>query len=123
MFTPQSLSLVPIIIPSLALGVPLGHYIIRRVRPETFRRICMSADAWVVAFGLSTILRQLNLAGTTTAYALLVSVALIDAVLLYRFFRSNHPENQPTIEIASDQPSYLAPHPAHPEPRPRASSS
>src|SRR5205809_701799 len=56
-----SLALIPQILPSIAIGVPIGAVIIRHVRPETFRRVCMSFDAWVVAFGLSTQLRELRL--------------------------------------------------------------
>ena len=52
-------ALVPWIVPSIAIGVPIGAFIIRHVRSETFRRICMSFDAWIVAFGLSRLLQEL----------------------------------------------------------------
>ncbi len=81
-----SFALIPWIVPSIFLGVPLGAMIIQRVRPETFRRICMSFDAWVVAFGLSRLLGELKLVETNAAYLVLVGVALLDTLLLYRFF-------------------------------------
>lgn len=86
LFTAPSFALVPWIIPSVALGVPIGAQIIQRMRPETFRRICMSFDAWVVAFGLSKLVHDLKLVPGNQAYLLLLIVMVLDAWLLYRFF-------------------------------------
>src|SRR5262249_12510081 len=52
LFLRPSFELLPWIVPSVAIGVPIGAFLIRRMRAETFRRICMSFDAWVVAFGV-----------------------------------------------------------------------
>jgi uncharacterized membrane protein YfcA len=86
LFTSASIGLVPWIVPSVALGVPLGSLVIRRLRAETFRRICMSFDAWIVAFGLSKLIRDLRLVETNSAYLVLAGVIVVDAWLLYRFF-------------------------------------
>jgi uncharacterized membrane protein YfcA len=86
LFTTASFHLVPWIVPSVALGVPIGAQVIQRMRPETFRRICMSFDAWVVAFGLSKLLHDVGLIPGLSAYLLLLVVILLDAWLLYRFF-------------------------------------
>jgi hypothetical protein len=51
----------------------------------------MSFDAWVVSFGLSTLLRVLQLVDGLEAYVVMLVVIAIDAVLLYRFFSSGHP--------------------------------
>ena len=91
LYTRESLALAPVILPSLLVGVPLGAWLIRHLNAETFRRICMSFDAWVVSFGLSTLLRALQLVDGPEAYAVMVVVIAIDAVLLYRFFSSGHP--------------------------------
>jgi uncharacterized membrane protein YfcA len=88
MFTLTSVQLSLQIVPSLVLGVPLGAFIIRHIRTETFRRICMSFDAWVVAFGISTLLRTQHLVEPSSALALFVTVAAVDVWLLYRFFRA-----------------------------------
>lgn len=88
MFTATSLAISLQMLPSLAIGVPLGAVLIRHVRPETFRRICMSLDAWVVAFGLASVLRMLRLLNTPSAFGVFAVVACIDLWLLYRFFRS-----------------------------------
>jgi len=86
LFTRDALQLVPILTPSLLVGVPLGVWIIRRVEAETFRRVCMSFDAWIVGFGISTLLRLLHLVDGPEAYLVLAGVGAVDAVLLYRFF-------------------------------------
>jgi hypothetical protein len=86
LFTATSLALIPWIVPSILIGVPIGAYVIQRVRTETFRRICMSFDAWVVGFGLSRLLNELGLVDGYAAYSVLVAAALVDTWLLYRFF-------------------------------------
>jgi hypothetical protein len=86
LFTASSMALVPQILPSVLIGVPIGAALIRRMPQETFRRICMSFDAWVVGFGVSTVLRDLRIVGGSSAYLFLLGVIVIDAVLLYRFF-------------------------------------
>jgi uncharacterized membrane protein YfcA len=86
LYSATSMALIPWIVPSIVIGVPIGALIIQRVRVETFRRICMSFDAWVVGFGLSRLLGELNLVETRAAYLVLLAVAIIDTWLLYRFF-------------------------------------
>jgi uncharacterized membrane protein YfcA len=99
LFTMTSVGLVPWIVPSVAIGVPIGAQIIRRMRSETFRRICMSFDAWVVAFGLSKLLQDLALVASASAYGVLVAVIVFDAWLLWRFF-SNLEPLEPTVSSA-----------------------
>ena len=84
----DSMALIPQILPGVAIGVPIGTFLIRHVRLETFRRVCMSFDAWVVAFGISTVLRSLLIIESFAAYLIMGVVGLIDAWLLYRFFSS-----------------------------------
>ena len=91
LFTVESLALTPAILPSLLVGVPLGAWLIRRINAETFRRVCMSFDAWVVGFGISTLLRRLHLVDGAEAYSALAAVILIDVLLLYRFFSTPRP--------------------------------
>jgi uncharacterized membrane protein YfcA len=108
LYTATSLSLIPWIVPSILVGVPIGAFIIRRVAVETFRRICMSFDAWVVGFGLSRLLNELDLVAGPAAYTVLVVTALIDTWLLYRFFSTESTRN----------PAYV-PEPADPALTPR----
>ena len=95
LFTANSLSLIPWIVPSIVIGVPMGAYVIQRVRVETFRRICMSFDAWIVAFGLSRLLQELRIVDSDAAYFVLVIVGAIDIWLLRRFFSGAQRETVP----------------------------
>lgn len=100
MYSTESARLLPLILPSLAVGIPLGARIIRHVPPETFRRVCMSFDAWVVGYGISTLLRQLRLVESGAAFSVLVTVALVDTWLLYRFFRVRSSRGRPAPAAA-----------------------
>ncbi len=98
MFSTESAGLLPYILPSLVIGIPLGTWVIRQVRPETFRRICMSFDAWVVGFGISTLLQQLHVIEGGAAFSVLTGVGTLDLWLLYRFFKYQAPPNQGALE-------------------------
>lgn len=86
LFIAESMDLLLVFIPCVVVGIPLGAYLIRRLDAETFRRICMSFDAWVVGFGLSRVLIELHLMESPWAYSVMVVTILIDAYLLYIFF-------------------------------------
>jgi hypothetical protein len=87
LFTTESSNLLWVFVPCVAIGVPLGAYVIRRLDAETFRRISMSFDAWVVGFGFSRVLIELNLVDSPLAYAALAATIVIDSCLLYLFFK------------------------------------
>src|ERR1700726_4301175 len=86
LFIAESENILLVFVPSVVLGVPLGAYVIRHLDAETFRRICMSFDAWIVGFGLSRVLIELNLMETPWAYGVMAVTILIDIYLLYIFF-------------------------------------
>ncbi len=88
LFIRDSVALLPWIIPSVAIGVPLGTVAIHHMHAETFRRVSMSFDAWIVSFGVSVLLRQLHLVESNAAFAVMAIVIVIDVWLLRRFFRS-----------------------------------
>src|SRR3954462_9594822 len=79
LFTAEAMHLGSWIVPSVVVGIPLGAYAIRRLDAETFRRICMSVDVWVVGFGLSRTLITLKLAQSPAAYA---AMAVAGALVL-----------------------------------------
>lgn len=95
LFTMTSVNLIPYILPSVLIGVPIGAQLIRRMPAETFRRLCMSFDAWVVAFGISAALRDVKIVEGSKAFLFLAAVVLIDAWLLYRFF------SRPAVKAAA----------------------
>ena len=86
LFAAESIGVLWMIVPSVVLGIPLGAWAIRRLDAETFRRVCMSFDVWVVGFGLSRVLIDLELARGFAAYGPLVVSIVVDAYLLYLFF-------------------------------------
>ena len=86
LFIAESQNILLAFVPSVVLGVPLGAYLIRRLDAGTFRRISMSFDAWVVGFGFSRVLIDLNLMESPWAYSVLAVTILIDTYLLYVFF-------------------------------------
>jgi len=95
LFTAESQGALFAIVPSVLVGIPIGAWAIRRLDAETFRRVCMSFDAWVVGFGLSRVLIELKLAEAPYAYAVMAAAALIDAWLLYVFFARRRPAAAP----------------------------
>ena len=92
--TPQFMSLI---LPSVLIGIPLGGFLIRRIATETFRRVCMSFDAWIVGFGLSRTLIELGVAASPAAYSVLIATLGIDGVLLARFFLSTTSKHETTV--------------------------
>ena len=88
LFVSESQSLLPVFAVGMLLGIPLGAYANRHLDSETFRRICMSFDAWVVGFGLSRVLIELDLVVSPQAYGFMAATILIDLWLLYVFFRN-----------------------------------
>jgi hypothetical protein len=87
LYQPESMNILTTIIPSVIVGIPIGTYVIRKINPETFRRICMSFDAWFVSFGLSRVMIQLNILQSPIAYSIVAIAILIDGKLLYKYFR------------------------------------
>lgn len=95
LYTRESFLLVPSIVPSIALGVPIGAWLIRRIDPEIFRRLCMSVDAWLVVIGIALLLHALNIAGRVTCLVTVAVVIAVDVALLSRFFFFHRPAAQP----------------------------
>src|SRR6516164_11526232 len=72
---------------------------------------CMSFDAWVVGFGFSRVLIELNLMESPWAYVVLALTLLIDSYLLYIFFtrraasrRSQTASLAPGAQVVPDDP-------------------
>ena len=96
-YSAGSMDIIPYIVPSVIVGIPLGTYLIRLMDPETFRRICMAFDGLVVGFGLSRVLVELDLATPVTTYSILSIVVVLNGYLLFRFFRDRaHPQEIPS---------------------------
>jgi len=105
LFVAESGDLLWVIVPCVLVGMPLGAFVIRRLASETFRRICMSFDAWVVGFGLSRVLIELKLAESPWAYSVLAAAIVVDAYLLFLFFSGWRPLAARTAVGAPLRPS------------------
>jgi hypothetical protein len=88
LLTRESAALLPWIVPGVLIGFPIGHLLVQRVGIETFRRICMSFDAYLVSFGLARTLAEFGIA-PEFAYLFMVATAIIDTRLLISYFRSS----------------------------------
>ena len=86
LFTSESLALTPPFLVAVLIGIPAGAWAIRRLDAETFRRLCMSFDAWVVGFGLSRVLMELHIVPGPEAYGFMLATIVVDLWLLYLFF-------------------------------------
>jgi len=110
LFIAESTAILPVLAGCAVVGIPLGAYFIRRMDAETFRRICMSFDAWVVGFGLSRVLIEVNLMASPWAYSVMAATILIDVYLLYVFFsaRRGAPRgSQVPSDLAAHSPTLL----------------
>lgn len=96
LYSLDSLTLLPFTFLSILVGVPIGGWLIQRISVETFRRVCMSFDAWIVGFGLSRVLAEIRLVALPQAYLVLLAVVLLDGFLLYRFFARRTPRPAPS---------------------------
>jgi uncharacterized membrane protein YfcA len=87
LYSVETPELMTLILPSVLIGIPLGGFLIRRIATETFRRVCMSFDAWIVGFGLSRTLIELGVAASPMAYSVLAATLVIDGILLLSFVK------------------------------------
>jgi len=100
LFTAESLSIAYSIAPGVVIGIPLGAYMIRRVDADTFRRVCISFDVWIVGFGLARVLGELALAKGGYAYLPMAVAAVLDSYLLFAFFSARNRQGSATCRAA-----------------------
>jgi hypothetical protein len=86
LFTSRSNHLLMPIVPAVLPGSFTRDVRDSTCADETFRRVCMSFDAWIVGFGLARALLDLRLLGSLGAYGIWGAVILFDLYLLHRYF-------------------------------------
>jgi uncharacterized membrane protein YfcA len=69
-----SLGLFALLLPAVALGMPLGRLLLRRFSKETFRRLCMGVDAALVSVGLGVALQQLGWVDRAMSHAVVAAI-------------------------------------------------
>lgn len=91
------LRLLPVLVPAIAIGLPLGRHLIRHVDHEAFRRLCMCFDAAIVAFGISALLRSLDIIAGPAAYLPFMLVVFYTVLVFARFQRRQAMANVPPL--------------------------
>src|SRR6185295_16656959 len=99
MFTLESMKLIPYILPSILIGIPFGAWLIRHMSSEVFRRFCMSFDAWIIAYGLSRVLAELNLTKGIWSYTPIAVIGTIDIALMIHFFTQRAAQKTKALQI------------------------
>jgi uncharacterized protein len=84
LITRDSLTLTGWLLPTVMIGMPLGHWLIARIDPVAFRRACISFDCWLVGFGLARVLDKTALVAAPWSYIALGVAVAVDATLLAR---------------------------------------
>lgn len=80
LLVPGTTRLLSLISPGVLAGILLGALVVRRLPAETFRRICMTFDAWCISFGLFKLLPG------WPGHTILLVTILLDAWLLRAYF-------------------------------------
>lgn len=75
LYAAPSLRLFLVLLPAVALGMPLGRYLLRHVSREVFGRLCMGVDAALISVGLAFALSQLGWLDRSAAWAVATAVA------------------------------------------------
>jgi uncharacterized membrane protein YfcA len=87
LYTPESLSYVPILLIPVLLGVPLGAVLLQGFTRDFFSRIVMSADGLLVAFGLCVVLGQRGVLSLEAEYGLFLAAAAAIVALSWHELR------------------------------------
>jgi hypothetical protein len=74
LYVAPTFSIFWLLLPAVALGMPLGRLLLRRVSKELFRRLCMGVDAVLVTVGLGFALQQLGWIDVGVSYAVIAAI-------------------------------------------------
>jgi len=74
LYVAPTFSIFWLLLPAVALGMPLGRLLLRRVSKELFRQLCMGVDAVLVTVGLGFALQQLGWIDVGMSYAVVAAI-------------------------------------------------
>jgi uncharacterized protein len=95
--TVTPLQFFEIVAPPVLVGLPLGVILSKRVNYETFRRVSMSFNSWIVGYGLSRILVTFFKININIANALFAIIVALSLLILYRYFATKPVPKEPEI--------------------------
>lgn len=99
LYKEMHLSLSLLILPGILLGVPLGASVVRNIGTETFRRIAMSFDSWIVVFGLARLWVSLHIFPAKIAYGMMAIVMSVDGYLLVHYFKGKRKKESVSADV------------------------
>jgi uncharacterized protein len=85
LFSVESLQVFHWILPGVVIAMPLGSYLFGKLEPATFRRICISVDAWLIAYGLLRALGSESLLWGPASYVIFAAIVGFDGIGLARY--------------------------------------
>ncbi|MCI4335657.1 MAG: sulfite exporter TauE/SafE family protein [Thermoplasmata archaeon] len=110
LITLPSLSLLPVLVLPVVVGIPLGTLLLRSVSPEFFRRFVMSIDALLVSYGLSRVAVAMKWVSNEASYlALAVAFAAIGVLTWISLNAIRRPSAEPSREEPPGPPPVWAP--------------
>ena len=104
LITLPSLSLLPILVIPVLIGIPVGTLLLRAVSPEFFRRFVMSVDAILVSYGLSRVLVSLKWASNEVAYLGFAAAVAVIAGLSWFSLRAVDQTSEQPVETQPPEP-------------------
>ncbi|MCI4320930.1 MAG: sulfite exporter TauE/SafE family protein [Thermoplasmata archaeon] len=104
LITLPSLSLLPILVIPVLIGIPVGTLLLRAVSPEFFRRFVMSVDAILVSYGLSRVLVSLKWVSNEVAYLAFAAAFAVIAGLSWFSLRAVNQTTEPPGELEPPEP-------------------
>jgi uncharacterized membrane protein YfcA len=117
--TAPSLSLLPFRVIPVVIGVPLGTVLLRRVSPESFRRVIMGFDGILVSYGFSRSIVLMKWASTNEGYAVMLVLFVLVAAMAWWSLRklvgrhwlpAGHPEEATDAIPPADRAAAAASH-------------
>jgi uncharacterized membrane protein YfcA len=104
LITLPSLSLLPILVIPVLIGIPVGTLLLRAVSPEFFRRFVMSVDAILVSYGLSRVLVSLKWMSNEVAYLAFAAAVAVIAALSWFSLRAVQETTEQPVELEPPEP-------------------
>jgi uncharacterized membrane protein YfcA len=104
--TVSPIQLFEVVAPPVLVGLPLGIIVARHLDMETFRRIGMNFNSWIVGYGLTRVLVTFFNLNVNLANLLYAGIMALSIVILYRYLvRRTTTKVEEKIAIPSQSPA------------------